>query len=268
MIFKFIYSDLYYAHKLDDPALWSSSYYDHFHTVFEIVYFISGDAEFIIENKRYPLKSGDMMIIRPGSHHNIHLLSSERYERYVIRFSEYLIPSDILSRIEQFEGCFYIGDTHIPSLFGRLDQHVENIGDDSEVLKMLFRCVLTEILVYFSRMGVNEEARVSFLKEDMAVVLDYINRNLERPLCLEDICYRFHYSKSYICREFSASMGVPIMQYVRIKKIMYADALLRSGMRPTDVAVQCGFSDYSTFYRMYKKLMGSPPSDKNKYKPT
>lgn len=264
MLFKYFYSDLYYAHKVDEPAYWSPDYCDHFHTVFEIVYFISGDAEFIIEDKRYPLKSGDLMLIRPGSHHNIHLLSSKRYERYVIRFTEYLIPSDILAKIEHLEGCYFIGDTPMPSLFSRFDMHIENVGDESETLKMLFRCVLTEILVYFSRTGVKEGSCVNLLKEDMAAVLDYINKNLENQLCLEDICKKFHYSKSYICREFSASMGVPIMHYVRTKKIMYADALLRSGMRPTEVALQCGFSDYSTFYRMYKKLMGNSPSDKNK----
>lgn len=264
MFFKYVYSDLYYAHKLSEPAVWTPSFADHYHTVFELVYFISGDAEFIVENKRYPLSPGDLILVNPGSHHNIHLLSSKRYERYVIRFTEYLIPSDILVKVRSLEGCFHVEDTPIPALFARLDGHIACIGDDSETLKMLFRCVLTEILVYFSRLGVKEGVCVSLLKEDMAVVLEYINKNLENPLCLEDICREFHYSKSYICREFSESMGVPVMQYVRTKKIMYADALLRSGMRPTEVAAQCGFSDYSTFFRIYKKLMGKPPSVKKK----
>lgn len=261
MYFKYNYCDLCYSHKVDNPARQLSTFADHYHTVYELNFFISGDAEFLIEDKIYPLKPGDLIIVQPGQHHNVRMLSPAKYERYVLRFSEYLIPSDILAKFSRRSGCFHVGDTVIPSLFSRFDYHVENIGDDRETLKMLFRCVLTEILVYFASVGGKEGTAVSLLKGDMAVVLDYINKNLERPLCLEDICREFHYSKSYICHEFSVNMGVPIIQYVRTKKIMYANALIRSGKSPTEVAMQCGYSDYSTFYRMYKKIMGKPPSD-------
>ncbi len=261
MFFKFDYSDLYYSHKVDDPAMQLTSLADHFHTIYEISFFISGNAEYFIEEKRYPLMPGSLVIVKPGQHHNVHILGPERYERYVLRFSEYLIPSDILARFGRYSGCYDVSETLIPSLFSRLDYHLENIGEDKETLRMLFRCVLTEILVYFSHMRVKEGTAINLLRDDMVQILDYINKNIERPLCLEDICREFHYSKSFICHEFSECMGVPIIQYVRNKKIMYASALLRSGMRPTEVAVQCGFSDYSTFYRMYKKVIGKPPSN-------
>ncbi|MGN0814940.1 MAG: AraC family transcriptional regulator [Candidatus Coproplasma sp.] len=260
MRFRFNFSDLYYAHKIENPA--HVSYSDHFHTIYEIMYFIDGDGEFFIENKRYELNPGDLVIIRPGSHHYLSLLSSKRSERYVVRFTEYLIPSNLLLSMENMQGIYPVEGTIIPSLFARFDEHLENVGENSELIKMLYRCVLTEIIVYLCHIGIKEAASVSFLKENMAFVLEYINRNIEKPLCLEDICREFHYSKSYICREFATGMGVPVMQYVRTKKIMYADALLRSGMCPTEVSAQCGFSDYSTFFRMYKKLMGHSPSER------
>lgn len=266
MIFKYKYSDLYYAHKIDAPALWSSATGEHFHTVYEIVFFMSGNAEFAVEDKRYTLAPGSLMLVRPGLLHNINLLSDDCYERYVIRFSEYLIPNDLLATVSRLTGCYNVLDTPIPALFSRLDEHIQNIGDDKDVLKMLFRCVLTEIIVYFCRIGGKQNASVDLLKGDMAAVLEYINKNIDKPLCLEDICKEFHYSKSYVCREFSQNMGVAIMAYVRSKKVMYADALLKSGMKPTEVSERCGFSDYSTFYRMYKKLMGKPPSAKKNFR--
>ncbi len=261
MLFKYNYCDLYYAHKIDEPARQLSSLADHYHTIYEICFFISGNAEYLIEDKRYPLKPGDLVVVKPGQHHNVHILGPEKYERYVLRFTEYLVPSDILARFGRYSGCYYVGDTVIPSLFSRFDSHIETIGADSETLKMLFRCVLTEILVYFTHFGGKEGTAINLLKEDMAIVLDYINKNIEKPLCLDDICREFHYSKSYICQEFSTNIGVPVMQYVRTKKIMYANALLRSGMRPTEVSSRCGFSDYSKFYRMYKKIIGKSPSN-------
>ncbi len=261
MLFDYNYSDLYYAHKLDEPAKQLSDYVDHFHILYEMCFFMSGEADYLIDDKRYVLKPGDLIIIQPGQHHSLFIRSSQKYERYIIRFSEYLVPSDIAAKFRRYSGCYNVADTLVPSLFSRFDCHVENTGGNAAALKMLFRCVLTEIIVYFSFMGGKEGVAINILKEDMAVVLDYINKNIERPLCLNDICKEFHYSKSYICHEFVASMGVPIIQYVRTKKIMYANALLRSGMRPTEVAAQCGYPDYSTFYRTYKKIIGKSPSE-------
>ena len=262
MVFKYIFPELYYAHKVSEASVWSRRYSDHFHTGYEMLYFISGDVEFFIEDKRYKLEPGDLVVVRPGSHHNSHALSSAKYERYVVGFTQYLIPSDLIAMMEGMEGCFHVGETCIPALFARFDEHVANVGDDRETLKMLFRCVLSEIIVYFCRFGGKEGAYAPVLKENMAAVLNYINKNIETPFSLEEICRTFHYSKSYLCREFSTSMGVPLMSYVRTKKIMYADALLRSGMKPTELYVWCGFSDYSTFYRMYKKIMGKSPSER------
>lgn len=262
MLFNYNYSDLFYSHKADEPAKQLSNFADHFHTLYEICFFMSGEADYLIDDKKYVLKPGDLIIIQPGQHHNLIIRSSEKYERYVVRFSEYLVPSDIAADFRRYSGSYNVGDTLVPDLFARFDYHIENTGGDASTLKMLFRCVLTEIIVYFSFMGGKEGVAINLLKDDMAVVLDYINKNIERPLCLDDICSEFHYSKSYICHEFAVSMGVPLMQYVRTKKIMYANALLRSGMRPTEVASQCGFLDYSTFYRTYMKIIGKPPSDR------
>ncbi len=262
MLFKYHFSDLYYAHKVDDPAEYSPSYRDHFHTEYEMVFFMSGKAEFLIENKRYPLRPGQLMLIQPGSHHNIHLLGTDRYERYVVRFSEYLIPSPLMEVMHRTEGCFDVSGSVIPDLFPRFDEHAKRIGEDEQTIKQLFRCVFTEILIYLCRISKKEGVSVNLLKTDMALVLDYINSHLNEPLGLDDICAHFHYSKSYLCREFSKSIGVSVLSYIHAKKITYADALIRSGMKVYEVSDFLGFSNYSTFFRIYKKITGRSPTKK------
>ena len=56
-------------------------------------------------------------------------------------------------------------------------------------------------------------------------------------------------------------MKVPIGQYIRNKKIMIAYSLIQKGLKPTQVAENIGFLDYSTFYRTYVKVVGASPSD-------
>ena len=50
------------------------------------------------------------------------------------------------------------------------------------------------------------------------------------------------------------------MSFVRIRKCIMANSLMEKGEKPTKIYSQCGFKDYTTFYRTYKKLYQKEPS--------
>ena len=61
---------------------------------------------------------------------------------------------------------------------------------------------------------------------------------------------------------FRTQMGMSVTQYIRVKKILYAQALIQNGLPPTLAAQYCSYDNYSTFYRNYKKiLLHSPEQD-------
>ena len=55
-------------------------------------------------------------------------------------------------------------------------------------------------------------------------------------------------------------MGCGIWEYTLHKRIVTARARLLSGESPAAVFESSGFSDYSSFYRQYRKIVGNPPS--------
>ena len=63
----------------------------------------------------------------------------------------------------------------------------------------------------------------------------------------------------------SARNGVPVaIAAFGINSGAYMAELIRSGMVPTEVAQHCGFENYATFYRQYKKILNrTPKEDKN-----
>lgn len=260
MFFNLTYPNFNFAHKFDERPIPNDEFEDHFHMIYEILLFIRGDAEFIIENKKFSLKPGDLLYITPGQHHSINVNEKVPYERYVVKFPEYEVPKQILSLIRNKAGCYSTENTDIPALFDRIDAHVEKYHGIDQC--GLLRCVLREILYYSCSESKPYEYEV--YNENMIEVLNYINENVAKKITLSDICTHFHYSKSYICKEFQECMKVPIMQYVRTKKILLADSLIKSGVKPVEIFEQCGFSDYSTFFRAYKKLLGKAPSVKGK----
>ena len=73
----------------------------------------------------------------------------------------------------------------------------------------------------------------------------------------------FFVSPSWLTHAFSAKLHIGVMQYVNSKKVLRAQRLIRAGMSPTQAAGECGFAGYSTFFRLYRSILGvSPAQDK------
>lgn len=256
MVFNLTYPNFNFAHKIDEIPQKDDEFNDHFHMIYEIFLFVRGDAKFIIENRKFVLHPGDVLFIPPGHHHCVKVNQDTPYERYVIKFPEYEIPKHLLSAVKNKSGAYTAEHTAIRMLFERLDSHVAFYkGVD---LCGLLKCVLREILYYSCNNSSLYEFEIN--NENINGLIDYINVNLAKKITLDDICKNLHYSKSSICKEFQQYMKVPVMQYIRTKKILLADSLIKTGAKPMEIYEQCGFLDYTTFFRAYQRILGTTPS--------
>ena len=99
----------------------------------------------------------------------------------------------------------------------------------------------------------------------MQEVITYINEHLSEELSLELLSGHFYLSKPQLSRRFKQMTGTSIWEYIIIKRLMQARRLIRSGEQVMIAAQQCGFRDYSAFYRAYKGRYGrSPQEEKGK----
>ena len=258
MYYNLIYPNLNFAHKEDEGPSFAEVFEKHFHLIYEILYLVDGDVDLVVENMHFHMNPGDLAFIQPGQFHYVVPNPKRRYERYVLKFPEYKIPDDILSTIKEKPICASVKDTILPEIFSHMDWHYEKyVGGN---IDLIMESLLTVVITYFCAQDGMTDGHVKYLNKNITDIIEFINENIAEPLQIEDICEHFHYSKSYICKEFLKSMNVPIMKYIRSKKVLLADSLIKTGLKPTQVFSQCGFSDYSTFYRNYTKVIGKPPS--------
>ena len=73
------------------------------------------------------------------------------------------------------------------------------------------------------------------------------------------------YSPFYISRKFVDIYGIPIIGYVRIRKLQYSIKDLLDGMKVIDVAMKYSFESHEGFSRSFKSLFGSSPKDIKKH---
>ena len=89
MTFDVRSGSILFKHTIDespDPNQPSFQLHRHDDT-YELFYFIAGDADFNVDGKIYELRNGTMLLIKPGTPHNLILKSNKYYERITIRFN-------------------------------------------------------------------------------------------------------------------------------------------------------------------------------------
>jgi len=98
-------------------------------------------------------------------------------------------------------------------------------------------------------------------------VLSYIADNVSDNLSLSDTAARFEVSPSYLSSLIKKSTGETFTEIVNREKIRVAIKLLMDPkLRVGEIGDRLGFSDYTYFYQVFKKVAGCSPKEyRNKY---
>lgn len=106
-----------------------------------------------------------------------------------------------------------------------------------------------------------EETRLEYIKRINAV-LDFVEKNLDADLSLEQLSKKAFFSPFHFHRIFSAIVGEPINTYINRKRIEKIASILLVGSQESinDLAYRYGFNSDSSFSRSFKKYYGTSPS--------
>lgn len=240
----------------------------HFHDFYEVFYFIGGDVDYWIDGSLYPLKPGDILLIRPTELHKPvpRDVASANYERIVL-----WLEKSYLENLEDgiFTACFDIAaNTKIlrPShgLRGQLtplfEQLVREFYADAFGSKSYTRGVLLQLLTVINRIALTGQATGGSTPTFVTDILTYINTHYGEPLSLDALASHFFVSKYYLSHEFKKAVGTGVHRYITLKRLSVAYDLLSDGVSPNQAAVQCGFGDYTAFYRAFRAEYGISPA--------
>lgn len=254
---------VFFKHEISED-LPCDAYSMHTHNAYELIYFLDGDASHVIEDRKYKLKKGDLILIRPMSYHFIQIDGQARYERFDILFDPIahgvegveLLPTGL-------EVVSLAGNPLAEDVFRRCDLYRQ--GCSEEDFTRLLPHLLTELFyslrVFGESSPTSEGARLSPVISDF---LQYVNRHLDAPIDIGRVAADLFVSESYLFRLFKKELHQTPQKYIREKRLLMAEKMLLEGERPTLVCTRCGFSDYSTFYRNYVAFFGCPPSERER----
>ncbi|MBQ7389751.1 MAG: helix-turn-helix transcriptional regulator [Clostridia bacterium] len=251
--------NLFYKHEISHN-LPRDAYSMHSHNMYELLYFVSGDATHVIEDRQYKLKKGDLVLIRPSKYHFIRIDSDCDYERYDILFSPRTKNIDGLDLLESTPEIINLEEYPMATeIIKKTDFYYKRFsGEDFERILTGLLCELFYLLSVTPATENTDAPKVS--SKTLSRALTYINDNLTTLDGVEEVANSCFITEGYLFRLFKEELRQTPAKYIVSKKLLLAERMISNGEGPASVYEKCGFNDYTTFYRNYKSYFGHPPS--------
>ena len=232
-----------------------------FHTYYEIVFFISGNVEFIYEKGKETLYPNTAVIIPKETFHQFNILGVENdYTRCVFNFKSVSeLDQLILTKLSKI---MLIRNDKINELFKSL-MTIETLNISENETNILLKALFAEILVAINKESSVSQRHSKSFNAKVEAALSLINQNLNEPLTLPDIASALNISESYLSHIFKKDMHISVHKYILQKRLLAAHKKIEDSIPPVQAAYESGFNDYSGFYTQFKKTFGVSPSKVN-----
>ena len=246
----------------------------HYHDFDKITIFIKGHVTYTIEGKSYELSPYDIVLVRHNDIHRLVVDNSQIYERIIVYISPnfmnaYKTDSYDLSYCfqkaeEEHSNVLRIPSLKNSSLFQSITRLEKSFSDDGYASDLYRQVLFLEFMIHLNRAA--RKNRLEFIDTDncntkILDILQYINENLNHDLNIDILSDHFYISKYYMMRLFKQEPGYTLGHYISQKRLLLAKELILTGVSGTQACFDCGFKDYSTFSRAYKKFFHESPRE-------
>jgi len=231
----------------------------HTHNIYEIILIKKGNATYIVDDQIFPLPKNSLVFTRPHQLHRIRLNADEPYERYNLVVSPDIFPEDLLAKIPPSVHVLHFDRNQIVTgLFEKMDYYCHTISHSAQQRVLSGLC---EELIYNILIAVNELSapKKAYRNPLTAKAVAFMEESLTSLNSVDALCRQLGISKSYLYQIFDADLHTTPKAYLTKLRLMLARKEIFLGAKATAVYSQCGFADYSVFYRAYKKQFGYSP---------
>ncbi|MBQ4527617.1 MAG: helix-turn-helix transcriptional regulator [Clostridia bacterium] len=245
----------------------------HTHDYYQMWYVFTGSCEHTIDNHKFCLKSGDIIIIPPYAYHSMHAGSDDLLVIGIDFTDEFMSENSSSDRImlscinplivkQKSNVSVFFGDDEIEGLI--LEMFSEHMKKN-DFYEIVIKSNLMKLLVMIERMSIAESSDDNH-RYLIGEVVRYIHNNLNSKIKLSDLCNLTNISESLLASAFKKITGQTIIEYVNTLKINKAKQLLKeTNMSVTSISYDLGFSDGAYFNRVFKANAGCSPKEYRKH---
>jgi len=246
-------------------SFFSHKYSPHTHDTYVVGTIVSGCERFNIRGELHRAGSGDLVFVNPGEVHDGE--PEGDYFTYRMSYPSIALVKtltiDIFSRDKLREPYFrdpVVHDPALAALFGQSHAAMERAGRKLES-DQAFLSAMSLMLTRYSDYRLAARPQPGFERGPVARAKDYLDAHFARDVGLAELAGEAGLSRHYLIRAFRKETGLTPHAYLTDRRVEAARKLLRGGLPPADVALQCGFFDQSHLNKVFKARIGVTPGE-------
>lgn len=251
-----------------------------YHDYFEITYIHHGAGVFHVEDKDYPVETGDVFVIDNTEFHWLESRDPERMKVIAIYFLPELIyrPGGdplafdllrpFLDRRIAFPHRIAAADLRNDRIVDLIARMFTEANEQSEFHQLAIKNALSDILLsllrYYkthtrpARNGARAR-RDDF--ERLRTVIQFLQQNFGTKIALADAARVAGMSACYFCKFFKRNAGMTFTNFLLRTRIDKAkELLIQSPKTVIEIAFDVGFENHSYFDRIFKRFVQCSPT--------
>lgn len=251
-----------------DTLLSSITIKPHSHDYCHLFYVSDGCCNFSVNNERFRIDAGNLIIAVPGQIHQLEVTTSTA-KVYELKFSA---ENDILRCLSKMVYPVK-ADVHSDFLLRSIVKNGRSRLTYYKTLSLQYLKTLlihlTEPLHEIQTSTANSQLidTEGFSKVSIDIII-FLEENYSKPLSLDLIADTLGFNKHYICTAFKKDVGITIINYLNYLRIRHAAELFSySDSDPLIICNKVGFKNLSHFNHTFKYLTGMPPGHYRKMFP-
>ncbi len=248
----------------------------HHHNFYEVYLLLNGYVDYFIDNRKYKLLPGDILLISPEELHQSCInVAKSKYERLVLWISRSFMET-YSTEVTNLTTCFNSHSAHRTNLvrlpaeqrqiiYTLLNEILKSKNSQQYANDVMCTGAILQLLANLNNFYTNAPQLHDVPQHRSSAVisnvLTYINGHYQEDLSLDELASKNFISKYYLAHEFKRQVGTSVYKYIMQKRLMVAHSLLCEGALPQKACFICGFTDYANFYRAFKKTYGISPKE-------
>ncbi|MBD2867670.1 helix-turn-helix transcriptional regulator [Paenibacillus arenilitoris] len=271
-------------HKINSPyTITSASDFNfkvpyHTHSHYEIYYFHSGKANYLINDRIYVLEPGDLLLMHGMTLHRAHIDPNVAYHRTTLHFDPYYFQQfiqssfagDLLAPFRQLQNVrLRLRGEDQAEAEASLEKLVRLYDRKDSFSQQRFQAHLLDLLILINQLCEQPlKAKISFptsKERHVQSVISYLEGHYQEDITLESLQEELHLSKYYLAKTFKEVTGSTIFQFLMQRRIYQAKIALIGEDKPiTDIGYEVGFKHPSHFSRAFKLQTALTPEQYRK----
>lgn len=248
----------YFHHGMSKRVAETGTSWPHYHSLYEIYFLEEGNCTYIIDDKVYNVRPGDIVIVPDGIIHHTKYDDIEHSRILINCTGKHIPPSaqkNISSGIYLYRNPFITDE--VKRLFAKIENEYRLKDELSDEIILCHTQSLFYLLMRNSETCLDIDDGNKVIEQAVA----YIRENFASDITLSAIAKRFSVSPEHFSRMFKKETGLGFSKYLNSLRLQYAEQLLKTadGQNITRVAESCGFEDSNYFSKKFKEVYGESP---------